>query len=101
YLMNDNPPTSTSTLLRAAEIGQEAGLHYVYAGNLPGRVGSMEDTFCPNCSTRLIQRRGYTIKEYKITAAGTCPKCCTVVAGRFTTEPDKINLQNWGIPRSL
>jgi pyruvate formate lyase activating enzyme len=101
YLMNNNPPTPSNTLLRAAEIGQEAGLHYVYAGNLPGRVGSMEDTFCPKCSTRLIQRRGYTIKEYKITAAGTCPKCGATVAGRFTTEPEKINLQNWGMPRSL
>jgi pyruvate formate lyase activating enzyme len=47
YQMVDAPSTPADTLQRAAEIGQEAGLRYVYAGNLPGRVGSLEDTHCP------------------------------------------------------
>jgi pyruvate formate lyase activating enzyme len=81
YKMDNAPPTSAATLQRAAEIGQEAGLRYVYAGNLPGRVGSLEDTFCPKCMQRLIWRRGYTIVENKITPAGTCPACGQPVAG--------------------
>jgi pyruvate formate lyase activating enzyme len=75
------PPTPASTLQRAAEIGQEAGLRYVYAGNLPGRVGSLEDTHCPKCQTALIRRRGYRIIENKVTAEGKCPQCSTAIAG--------------------
>lgn len=77
----DAPPTPSATLQRAAEIGQEAGLRYVYAGNLPGRVGSLEDTFCPGCQTRLIQRRGYFILENHLGKDGTCPKCGRKIAG--------------------
>ena len=46
------------TLLRAAEIGREEGLRYVYAGNLPGRVGDLENTYCPKCGELLVERRG-------------------------------------------
>jgi pyruvate formate lyase activating enzyme len=81
FKMDDVSATPAATLQRAAEIGQEAGLHYVYAGNTPGRVGSLEDTHCPACSTRLIHRYGYTILENRITAQGACPKCGTVVPG--------------------
>jgi pyruvate formate lyase activating enzyme len=82
YKMQDRGYTSAATLQRAAEIGQEAGLHYVYAGNLPGRVGSLEDTHCPSCSAAVIRRRGYTILENKVTASGgKCPKCGTPIAG--------------------
>jgi pyruvate formate lyase activating enzyme len=81
YKKDDALPTPVKTLQRAAEIGQEAGLHYVYAGNIPGRVGSLEDTFCPNCNTRLIQRYGYSIGENRITAAGACPQCGAAIAG--------------------
>ncbi len=52
-----------TTLQRAAEIGQEAGLHYVYAGNIPGRVGSLEDTHCPTCQKPLIKRIGYSVVD--------------------------------------
>ena len=90
--------TPSDTLLRAAEIGQEAGLHFVYAGNLPGRVGTYEDTFCPNCSKRLIQRRGYTILEYRITAEGKCPDCGAVVPGVWTDQPKTVRLSGRGYP---
>lgn len=81
YQMTDRPPTGSEALQRAAEIGQEAGLNYVYAGNLPGRVGSLEDTFCPHCQVRLIERRGYTIRANRITPAGACPNCGAAIAG--------------------
>lgn len=85
YKMLDTPATPADSLQRAAEIGQEAGLNYVYAGNLPGRVGSLEDTFCPQCKTSLIRRRGYTILQNRITAQGTCPECATRIAGLWRT----------------
>jgi pyruvate formate lyase activating enzyme len=83
YKMLDAAPTPAETLQRAAEIGQEAGLHYVYAGNLPGRVGSLEDTFCPQCSATLIRRRGYRITAYNLTKEGNCPSCGAAIAGRW------------------
>jgi pyruvate formate lyase activating enzyme len=58
YKMTDPDNTDAKTLLRAAEIGREAGLRYVYAGNLPGQVGDYEDTFCVQCNQRLIQEAG-------------------------------------------
>jgi pyruvate formate lyase activating enzyme len=101
YHMLDRPPTSVDSLTRAAEIGQEAGLKYVYAGNLPGRVRSLEDTYCPTCNTRLIQRMGYTIREYKITAGGTCPQCGTKQAGVWSTSPEEVNIGGSGYPRRV
>ena len=77
----DAPPTPAETLQRAAEIGQEAGLRYVYAGNLPGRVGSLEDTVCPYCGKVLILRRGYRLSGYHISADGNCEYCGKAVAG--------------------
>ncbi|HLX12255.1 MAG TPA: AmmeMemoRadiSam system radical SAM enzyme, partial [Bacteroidota bacterium] len=56
YKMMETDNTPTETLLRAARIGQEAGLHFVYAGNIPGRVGDFENTYCPSCKELLIER---------------------------------------------
>ena len=77
----DDPPTSAKKLQEAADIGQEAGLKYVYAGNLPGRVGSLEDTHCPHCLKVLIKRRGYRVVENQLAESSTCPYCGTAVAG--------------------
>jgi len=79
YKMTDHDNTDAKTLLRAAEIGREAGLQFVYAGNLPRQLQEYEDTFCPQCSERLIQRSGYIIHEYRMTGEGTCPKCHTKI----------------------
>ena len=81
YKMQDRERTTASLLQRAAEVGQEAGLHYVYAGNLPGRVGSLEDTFCPQCQARLVRRHGFTVYENRVTPDGKCPKCGTSIPG--------------------
>jgi pyruvate formate lyase activating enzyme len=81
YKMQDSPNTPAKTLLRAAEIGREAGLRYVYAGNLPGRVDEYETTFCPKCNTALVERTGYAIRAMRVTPQGVCPQCGAVVAG--------------------
>ena len=81
YKWMDTAATSAEILQRAAEIGQEAGLRYVYAGNLPGRVGSLEDTHCPFCNELLIERKGYIIIGNHLNDKGTCPKCGGSIAG--------------------
>ena len=81
YKMVDAPATPAATLTKAAEIGQEAGLRFVYAGNLPGRVGSLEDTYCPKCNKLLIKRRGYWISDNLIDKSGICPDCGATIAG--------------------
>ena len=98
YKMTDPDNTDAKTLLRAAEIGREAGLRFVYAGNLPGQVGEYEDTFCPHCNTRLIRRTGYIVREYNITGAGACPKCDQKIPGLWHTDPSQVVLNGLGMP---
>jgi pyruvate formate lyase activating enzyme len=81
YKMTASPATTARRLIRAAEIGAEEGLHFVYGGNLPGRVGPWENTFCPQCHTALIERVGYIVHEYRITGEGKCPKCQMTIPG--------------------
>ena len=81
YKMTDPQDTPAEQLVRAAEIGASEGLKFVYAGNLPGEVGEWENTRCPGCSTTLIQRFGYLIRDYRITAEGKCPLCAAAVPG--------------------
>lgn len=99
YKMTEPSPTPVKTLQRAAEIGQEAGLHYVYAGNIPGRVGTLEDTICPQCQEVLVHRVGYTLLEYRITSKGTCPQCGTTIPGVWTDRPSDVRLGGDGFPR--
>ncbi len=81
YRMDDRPPTSVRTLLRAAEIGVAEGLRFVYAGNLPGAVESWENTHCPGCRALLVERTGFRVGRNRITAEGRCPDCERVIPG--------------------
>ncbi|HVP48584.1 MAG TPA: AmmeMemoRadiSam system radical SAM enzyme [Bryobacteraceae bacterium] len=81
YRMTSPENTSPTSLLRAARIGREAGLHFVYAGNLPGAVGSWEDTLCPACGTAVIRRRGFRILEDRVGEGGVCPQCRVRIPG--------------------
>ena len=83
YRMNDPANTTPEMLQRAARIGRQAGLRYVYAGNLPGRVGPLEHTHCARCGYQLVTRYGYLIREYMVTTDGTCPQCRTALPGRW------------------
>jgi pyruvate formate lyase activating enzyme len=83
YRMEDRGPTSAQRLLRACEIGVEAGLRYVYSGNLPGMTGEWENTRCPLCRETVIERRGFNVLANRLTATGCCPKCATAIAGRW------------------
>jgi pyruvate formate lyase activating enzyme len=77
YKITDVPATPISTLQQAREIGLEAGLRYVYMGNVLGG----EDTFCHACGRLLIRRSGCWILENHIQPDGRCPDCSTPVTG--------------------
>ncbi len=89
YKMTDPRDTTAEDLLRAAEIGKKAGLHYIYAGNLPGEVGDLENTRCHNCNRVLVERYGYLIRGYHLTAEGACPGCGTRIPGRWQSRFDR------------
>ena len=78
YKMLDRSPTSVKILERARKVGMEAGLRYVYTGNVPGDPG--EDTFCHHCGQLLVDRLGFQILKYQIQEK-KCPKCGTEVEG--------------------
>lgn len=99
YKMVDPPPTPARTLVMASEIGQEAGLNFVYAGNLPGGVKEYENTYCPHCNTLLIRRYSYVIMDYHLTAKGTCPECGTPIPGIWSEAPESVHLGGMGAPR--
>lgn len=80
YKMTDRGWTPVQVVTRATEIGRSEGLHYVYAGNVAGRSGSLESTFCPNCSTLLVERLGFRVLANHL-AAGACPRCNTIIPG--------------------
>jgi pyruvate formate lyase activating enzyme len=89
YQMTDPRNTVAEDLMRAAEIGAAEGLHFVYAGNLPGRVGEWENTRCPRCGRTLIERNGFVVRSYAITAEGQCPDCRCDIPGRWPTNSDE------------
>lgn len=99
YKMRDVSSTSARTIIRAAEIGQEAGLNYVYAGNIPGRVGDYESTICPGCGEIVIERHSFVIQAYKLNAKGECLKCGYRIPGIWSERPEKVRLNGYGMPR--
>ena len=82
YRMQEPAATTPEQLVRAAHVGYEEGLRYVYCGNRPGRVGDLEDTHCHGCAATLVRRRGYLVLEDRLTpTGGDCPDCGTAVPG--------------------
>ncbi len=72
--------TPIETLRRARTIGIEAGLQYVYEGNVPGEGG--ENTYCPRCGELIMERIGYHIRQNKMKASH-CLNCGTEIDGLF------------------
>jgi len=80
YKMTQPPRTSSEMLERAYDIGRQAGLQFIYAGNLPGQVGDRENTRCPACGQVLIERQGFSIRQNRL-RGGRCPACATEIPG--------------------
>ncbi|MCD6527292.1 MAG: AmmeMemoRadiSam system radical SAM enzyme [Desulfuromonas sp.] len=78
YRLTDAPPTPVSTLLKAQQIGQRAGLRYVYVGNVASDGG--ENTLCHQCGKTVIARSGFDVVDNRLRQGG-CPDCGTLVPG--------------------
>lgn len=83
YRMKDVPPTPPATLRRARQIGLQAGLHYVYTGNVHDPEG--DATHCPGCGQVVIARDWYRLDAYRLDPAGHCLACGAAVPGRWST----------------
>ena len=81
YKMRDVPPTPPATLARARRIGHDAGLRYVYTGNVHDPEGGT--TYCPGCKAAVVVRDWHDIRRYELTGTGACEHCGTAVAGVY------------------
>ena len=88
YKMTGPGDTTSGDLMRALQIGKQAGLRYVYAGNLPGDVGESENTRCHHCGETLVERSGFLVTGYRLTDTGGCPACGTAIPGRWAESFD-------------
>ncbi|WP_147680013.1 AmmeMemoRadiSam system radical SAM enzyme [Actinomyces ruminicola] len=84
HRMLDRPRTPVVTLRRARRAALEAGLHFVYLGNVRDAEGAT--TFCPGCGAPVIVRRGYTVETYELDAAGCCRHCGRRLPGLFDAD---------------
>jgi pyruvate formate lyase activating enzyme len=91
YRMTGPENTGAAALERAASLGRDAGLRYVYAGNLDGRVADLENTRCPGCRALVIERRGFRVLQNRLTAEGGCPACGSRIPGFWRTAPGPGN----------
>ena len=82
WKMLDHAATPINTLLAARAIARQQGLKHVYMGNVRSIEGAT--TYCAQCNTALIARDGYTILDYRLSDAGTCPECHALLAGCFS-----------------
>ncbi len=78
FEMLDRPRTPSASLQRAYDIGKEAGIHYVYVGNVMD--ADRESTHCTKCGATLVRRHWYNVEE-QWTERGICQQCGTAVAG--------------------
>ena len=91
----DTPATPLKTLTRSREIALEAGLRYVYTGNVHDRKGS--STYCHNCDEILIGRDWYELSDWNLVrnaGGAACKRCGAEVAGIFEDMPG-----SWGARR--
>jgi len=81
WKMTEIGPTPPATLTRAREIGQLAGLHYVYTGNVHDEEGGT--TYCPSCENAVVVRDWYDIRSYRLSETGACNFCGSQLHGRY------------------
>jgi pyruvate formate lyase activating enzyme len=92
WRMRDKPPTPPSTLTRARRLALGNGLRFVYTGNVHDSDGG--STYCPGCSTRVIERDWYQLGRWQLSDSGACLSCGTPIPGVFAGGPGR-----WGARR--
>jgi len=85
FKMLDTPATPHATLTRARSIARQAGLNYVYVGNVHDLGAS--STYCPGCGEMVIGRDWYQLSNWQLAADGSCRACGHRIAGVFEAEP--------------
>jgi pyruvate formate lyase activating enzyme len=90
--MQNTSATPIDTLIRARKIAQDAGMHYVYTGNVHNEEG--DSTWCHHCGNKLIGRDWYVITEWHLDEKGQCHHCGKALPGLFEARPG-----NWGARR--
>ncbi len=80
YKLPHTKPTPPEDLTQAFEIAKNAGIRFVYTGNLLGASG--ENTHCPSCKKTLIGRVGYRILSHAMDG-NRCQNCGSVIPGVF------------------
>lgn len=78
YKLTNLPITPVNILTQAKDIALNAGLNYVYIGNVPGH--DFSNTFCPNCHKKVIERKGYKILKTNL-INDKCNHCQSVISG--------------------
>ena len=78
YKYLDLKPTSVEILKKARDMGEKAGLYYIYLGN----VIEGNNTYCYKCQNILVERKAFEVTKYNIKES-KCPKCGTQINGRF------------------
>jgi len=89
FKLRDKPPTPPETLHMAHKIAREAGLHFVYEGNIHGGA---KDTNCPNCNATVLRRSWHNVIENNL-SNGACPKCRKAIPGRWKTPTSTAPLR--------
>lgn len=84
YKIKNLPPTPPKTLDMARNVAMDAGLHYVYVGNLWGHKG--ESTYCPSCGNVVIMRIGYQILKFDLDENGHCKYCQHRIPGVWNKQ---------------
>jgi pyruvate formate lyase activating enzyme len=101
FKLTDRGPTPISSLLAAYDIARQAGIRYIYTGNVIDQ--QRQHTYCPGCGRAVIERNGYDILSYAIEVGrlsnssyegGRCMFCHMPIAGRFADAPG-----TWGSRR--
>jgi pyruvate formate lyase activating enzyme len=94
YKLTTIPSTSIETMEQAYVTAKNAGLSYVYIGNVPGHPS--ENTYCPNCNEMVIKRYGFEITRWNLTKDMRCPVC-----GQDIPIKGKLHASGVGYPYAL
>src|SRR5205814_4747736 len=82
FKLQDKPRTPAATLDQARQIALDAGLHYVYEGNI---YSDGSNTYCPKCKALLVRRLWHDVVEYRV-HDGACPKCKFPIPGVWSND---------------
>lgn len=94
WKMQNKARTPLSTLKKASSIAKQAGMKYIYTGNVQDTEGG--SSYCSECGKSLIKRDWYELSEWNLDENGCCKFCKTKLNGHFEKQAGK-----WGSKRQV